>query len=126
MSYPPSYTQCFGFEASFEVLGNFTVSQDTVNCLNLTQDIAKYVAAYCTNPPGDDDCPFDFCPNPEIAGTDLIIYLTSLFADWTPSGPLVRIASEYPWMVAFRPLTSSGYVDYVTTFCVGMAITIIL
>ncbi|KAF9645471.1 hypothetical protein BDM02DRAFT_3120145 [Thelephora ganbajun] len=43
-------------------------SQNTVGYPNLSKEIGKYIAAYCTNPPKDDDCPFNFCPNPEIAG----------------------------------------------------------
>lgn len=66
-SFPPD-DYCQGFDAAYEVLDDYTVSQKTLDCLNLTQDISKYIAAYCTNPPKDDDCPFDFCPNPEIAG----------------------------------------------------------
>ena len=76
--FPPD-VQCFaladadsgGFDLSGFVTNNCTVSQNMVNYLNLTQEIGKYVAAYCTNPPKNDDCPFDFCPNPEIAGTNL-------------------------------------------------------
>lgn len=71
-----SDTYCFSFESQF------TDPRDSnywVNCLNLT-DISKYVAAYCTNPPKDDSCPFDFCPNPEIAGPLVRIanYVTTL------------------------------------------------
>jgi hypothetical protein len=87
MSSSPSDTQCFGVNTALEVLTNFTVSQYTVNCLNLTQDITKYVAAYCTNPPRDDDCPFDFCPNPDIAGMNLITYFPFSFTDpFRPAG----------------------------------------
>ena len=86
--FPPD-VQCFavtnyneGFDLSSFVRNNCTVSQNMVNYLNLTQEIGKYVAAYCTNPPGNDDCPFDFCPNPDIAGMDLTIHQFSLLADW--------------------------------------------
>lgn len=72
--WPPD-VQCFavtnydeGFDPASFKLHNCTVSQNMVNYLNLTSEIGKYVSAYCANPPRDDDCPFDFCPNPEIAG----------------------------------------------------------
>jgi hypothetical protein len=64
-----------GFDPASFKYNNCTVSQNMVGYLNLTQQIGRYVAAYCTHPPKDDDCPFDFCPNPEIAGADLIVYL---------------------------------------------------
>ena len=73
-TFPPD-ADCFaitdydgGFDPAAFTLNGCTVSQNMVNYLNLTQEIGKYVAAYCTSPPGDDDCPFDFCPNPDIAG----------------------------------------------------------
>ena len=48
-----------------------------VNFLNLTgPELGPYFQAYCLNPPGDDNCPFGFCPNGDIAG------------------PFVRLASE--------------------------------
>lgn len=79
MSDLPLDTACFSIYALAELFdGDLFTAQRTVDCLNLTQDITKYVAAYCVNPPRDDDCPFDFCPNPEIAGTDLITYFVFL------------------------------------------------
>ena len=78
--FPPD-VQCFaltnydeGFDPSSFVRNNCTVSQNLVNYLNLTQEIRKYIAAYCTSPHKNDDCPFDLCPNPDIAGMDLAIH----------------------------------------------------
>jgi len=79
ITYPPD-VECFWFTsnntgsdpASFQA-SNCTVSQNMVNYLNLTLGIEKYVAAYCASPPKDDNCPFDFCPNPDIAGMNFII-----------------------------------------------------
>jgi len=31
-------------------------------------DPASFVAIYCLNPVGDDNCPVGICPNPDIAG----------------------------------------------------------
>ena len=76
--WPPD-VQCFaitdaedGFHYDLFKQNNCTVSQNMVNYLNLTLEIGQYIAAYCTNPPRDDDCPFDFCPNPDIAGVMLM------------------------------------------------------
>ena len=64
-------------------LFNCTVTDSMVSFLNLTgSNIGRYFAAYCSNPPEDDGCPYGPCPNPDIAG------------------PLVRIASESTY--AFR------------------------
>ena len=87
ITYPPD-VGCFqvtnyneGFDpASFQA-NNCTVSQNMVNYLNLTLEIEKYVSAYCTRPPGDDGCPFDFCPNPDIAGMNPIFLLFPSFAE---------------------------------------------
>jgi len=83
--YPPD-VDCFiltdngtGYDPASIKQNNCTVSQNMVNFLNLTREIDKYVGAYCTNPPKNDDCPFDFCPNPDIAGMNLIIRLFSPF-----------------------------------------------
>ena len=58
-------------------MNNCSVTNNMVNFLNLTgPKYEPYLAAYCLSPPGDDDCPFGFCSNSDIAG------------------PLVRIASE--------------------------------
>lgn len=85
--WPPD-VQCFaitnyneGFDPASFKQNNCTVSQNMVTYLNLTQEIGKYVAAYCANPPKDDDCPFDFCPNPEIAGTNQTIHLSPPLPD---------------------------------------------
>jgi len=77
--FPPD-VECFaftksngGFNLTAFVANNCTVTQNMVNYLNLTREIGKYVTAYCTNPPKHDDCPFDFCPNPDIAGMNSIL-----------------------------------------------------
>jgi hypothetical protein len=89
--WPPD-VQCFvisnyndGFNFTSFKENNCTVSQNMVNYLNLTREIEKYVSAYCTNPPKDDDCPFDFCPNPEIAGTTHVARLSTRFSDHVAS-----------------------------------------
>lgn len=86
--FPPD-AECFaitnyneGFDPSSFVNNNCTVSQNMVSYLNLTQEIGKFVAAYCTNPPKDDDCPFDFCPNPDTAGANFVRQFFPLLADW--------------------------------------------
>jgi hypothetical protein len=96
--FPPD-VQCFalanadgGFDLSAFVSNNCTVSQNMVNYLNLTQEIGKYVAAYCTNPPKNDDCPFDFCPNPEIAGANLTVSPFFLSLPWLTGFTLFRPA----------------------------------
>ena len=43
------------------------VTDDMLAFLNLTQ-IDNYIGAYCLNPAPDDNCPFGFCPNPDISG----------------------------------------------------------
>jgi len=90
--WPPD-VQCFaavdgsyGYHPDLFNLANCTVSEPMVNYLNLTE-IAKYVKAYCANPPRNDDCPFDFCPNPEIAGTGLIIHIYPLSLTVLPLRP---------------------------------------
>jgi len=84
--YPPD-SKCFmdayanashGYDEDTIKDFNCTVSQTMVTYLNLTEKITDYVAAYCTNPPKDDNCPFDFCPNPDIAGMILLIPLFSI------------------------------------------------
>lgn len=56
---------------------NCSITNNMVSFLNLTgRDYRRYLAAYCLEPQKNDDCPFGFCPNPDIAG------------------PLVRVASE--------------------------------
>ena len=101
MSSPPP-TGCFESDFVQAIFDTGTISKVMVNCLNLTE-IGRYVSAYCTNPPRDDDCPFDFCPNPEIAGMNLITYLFSLLSLKLPySGPLVRIASKCRRTLVFQ------------------------
>ncbi|KAF9781538.1 hypothetical protein BJ322DRAFT_1076750 [Thelephora terrestris] len=74
MSSPPPTDTTGCFQSDFtDAFYSHGVSKPMVNCLNLTTEIARYVAAYCTKPPSDDDCPFGFCPNPEIAAV-LVFY----------------------------------------------------
>ena len=76
--YPPG-VNCSWYEWQHPELVewlNCTMTDSMVNFLNLTENITRYVSAYCSNPPEDDGCPYGPCPNPDIAG------------------PLVRIASE--------------------------------
>ncbi|KAF9781525.1 hypothetical protein BJ322DRAFT_1076724 [Thelephora terrestris] len=51
---------------------NCSISDDTVNFLNLTGSqmniLRQFVNVYCLKPPPEDICPFGFCPNPDIAG----------------------------------------------------------
>ena len=73
-----------------------------MNFLDLTgTDYKPYLAAYCVQPPADDDCPFGFCPNPDIAG------------------PLVRVASELTLSVPLSRVADS-LLGYITGFCLGM------
>ena len=80
--YPPD-VDCFWFtqddplwKVNFRT-NNCSVTSNMVDFLNLTgADYKLYLAAYCMNPPADDDCPFGFCSNMDIAG------------------PLVRVASK--------------------------------
>lgn len=80
-TYPPD-VGCFQNSTSNEpwtILyeeNNCSVTNNMLNFLNLTEDYKQYISVYCLNPPTDDDCPFGFCPNPDV------------------SGPLVRVASE--------------------------------
>ena len=88
--YPPD-TSCWkGLDGggwnpdSFEFY-NCSITSNMVNFLNLTgTNYTRYLNAYCLEPPKDDDCPFGFCPNPDVAG------------------PLVRVASE--WILTFGDL----------------------
>ena len=79
-TYPPDIN-CNG-DGSLDYAGGFEdsgcpVTSNMVNFLNLTgANYKPYLAAYCVNPPADDDCPFGYCPNSDIAGS------------------LVRVASE--------------------------------
>jgi hypothetical protein len=101
ITFPPD-VQCFkndGFDPDSFKANNCTVSQSMVGYLNLTMEIEKYVSAYCANPPRDDNCPFEFCPNPDIAGVNLssAVLFHHLLSEFYRLGPLVRIASE--WML---------------------------
>ena len=49
-----------------------------VAALGLTSDFVTFFAAYCTNPPPDDGCPYGFCPNTEIAGESGVTFYTIL------------------------------------------------
>ena len=118
-SFPNTY--CFDYNSTYDVFINSTVTQYMVTCLNLTQNIDTYIAAYCTRPPKNDDCPFDFCPNLEIAGISLTACLSSLLfsLSFFHLGPLVRIASECLRIFALLSLDPSC-TDYVTGFCIGV------
>lgn len=94
-TFPPD-VQCFqvtnfnnGFDPDSFKANNCTVSQSMVTYLNLTMEIEKYVSAYCASPPRDDDCPFDFCPNPDIAGMNLssAVLLPRLLSEFFPYRP---------------------------------------
>ena len=79
---------------------NCSVTSNMVDFLNLTgSDYKPYFAAYCLNPPADDDCPFGFCPNPDI------------------TGPLVRVASESSPIFCDLKLAADSSSDYITGFC---------
>lgn len=72
-TYPPNIS-CFpiGREWSPDIYtqNDCSITPNMVAFLNLTVKSYKpYLAAYCLNPPADDDCPFGFCPNPDIAGS---------------------------------------------------------
>lgn len=82
VSYPPDI-RCFAdashtWDPNEFRANDCNITGNMVNYLNLTgMDYNPYIAAYCLRPPADDDCPFGFCPNPDIAGS------------------LVRVASEF-------------------------------
>ena len=45
------------------------VTQSMVDFLNLTTvSLSTFKQAYCINPPEGDNCPFGYCPNPDVAG----------------------------------------------------------
>ncbi|EIN10014.1 hypothetical protein PUNSTDRAFT_133784 [Punctularia strigosozonata HHB-11173 SS5] len=61
-----------------------TWTQGMVNFLNLTGSgggNSNYIGAYCLNPPSDDDCPYGYCSQSDIAGPLVRIgaYLSNLF-----------------------------------------------
>ena len=79
MHYPPDINCTLSEWQDPELVKSLdcSVTDSVVSFLNLTgSNIDRYLAAYCSNPPEDDGCPYGPCPNPDIAG------------------PLVRIASE--------------------------------
>ena len=101
--YPPD-TDCFypngdGWYDAFKE-NHCSVTSNMVNFLNLTENPAWYLDAYCLRPPANDDCPFGFCPNPDIAG------------------PLVRVASELT-LSATLSCVAYSLPDYITGFCLG-------
>ncbi|KAF9788064.1 hypothetical protein BJ322DRAFT_1046832 [Thelephora terrestris] len=69
--------------------GQCEVTPDMIDFLNLTS-ITSYMNAYCLNPARDDNCPFGFCPNPDIAGplvrisTYVITLCISLLVFYSP------------------------------------------
>ena len=67
-------------------------------------DPESFVAIYCLNPLGDDDCPVGICPNPDIAGV------------------LVRTARMFCLVLASPTnghLTCARLPDYITAFCLS-------
>ncbi|KAF9781550.1 hypothetical protein BJ322DRAFT_230258 [Thelephora terrestris] len=71
-TYPPDI-DCFAdgpfWDPSNFTMNNCSITNNMVNFLNLTgQNYKPYLAAYCLSPQPNDDCPFGFCPNPDIAG----------------------------------------------------------
>lgn len=72
--YFPPGVECFhpngfgAYNATAFKEGDCEVTDDMVQFLNLTSSISNYIAAYCLNPARDDNCPFGFCPNPDITG----------------------------------------------------------
>jgi hypothetical protein len=73
LTYPPDI-DCFTNGDYSGLLSNFTmnncsITNNMVKFLNLTgQNYKPYLNAYCTSPPSNDNCPFGFCPNSDIAG----------------------------------------------------------
>ena len=108
LTYPPDI-YCFteGYPYWFPSLfeeNNCSVTENMVNFLNLSGtviDVKPYLTVYCLNPPADDDCPFGFCPNPDIAG------------------PLVRIASGLAPAFSVLSCIANSSPDYVTGLCIG-------
>ena len=105
-TYPPDIS-CFtgpgyaGNQTEFKA-NNCSITSNMVNFLNLTgTDYNGYFAAYCLNPPDNDDCPFGYCPNPDIAGS------------------LVRVASELIPVFSNTKQCSNSFQDYIIGFCLG-------
>lgn len=74
----PNYPDigCFLSRPSDVGYDGCSVTVDMVKFLNLTgPNFKPYMDAYCLHPPADDDCPFGYCPNPDIAG--LLVRLAS-------------------------------------------------
>ena len=45
------------------------VTSSMVDFLNLTTNgLSNFKGAYCINPPNDDNCPFGYCSNSDVAG----------------------------------------------------------
>ena len=72
--YFPPGVECFhpdgsgAWNGAAYAAGNCSVTQDMIDFLNLTSSISAYQAAYCLNPVSDDNCPYGYCPQPDIAG----------------------------------------------------------
>ena len=69
-----------------------------VDFLNMTTtaDPSIFWQAYCLNPPDEDNCPFGYCPNLDVAGklfcvirTIKLSFTLNMYGD---KGPLVRMA----------------------------------
>ena len=73
------------------------VTPSMVDFLNLTTaGLSTFKQAYCINPPEDDDCPFGYCPNSDVAGKAFLwsakfSFYTNVYGD---EGRLVRIAGN--------------------------------
>ena len=108
-TYPPDIS-CWstyggGWDSAVFEANNCSITDSMVNFLNFTRtDYKRYFTAYCAlGPPRDDDCPFGFCPNPDIAGS------------------LVRVASKLSSSLSqIQPLLLTTHLlDYLTGFCLG-------
>ncbi|KAI0795499.1 hypothetical protein C8Q75DRAFT_746302 [Abortiporus biennis] len=71
----PTNNPCFGGDCC----SNAPVTPAMIDYLNIT-NTKSYFQAYCVNPASDDDCPYGYCPNPDVAGVlvRLSQYVTSL------------------------------------------------
>ena len=57
------------FEDPFDLCSDDIVTSSMVDFLNLTRDgLSSFKDAYCLSPPDDDNCPYGYCPNPDVAG----------------------------------------------------------
>ncbi|KIJ50525.1 hypothetical protein M422DRAFT_44327 [Sphaerobolus stellatus SS14] len=69
VGFSPTDATCFPFVARTYNLSGANLCPTTpemINFLNLT-DFNAYFISYCQNLPGDDGCPFGWCPNSDIA-----------------------------------------------------------